>query len=94
MESKVKKNTEEFIFSTTDFQTAVVLRISKFDLLEIRLSKTRRKTVEFVFDGLHKEGITTKETLKYFWDYSLSVDARTMVEAQEELKTRMFGVLK
>lgn len=83
-----------FIFTTTDFQTAVVLRLSKFELLEIRLSKKKKGRAEFVFDGLHKDGITTKETLRFFWEHSLSVDARTMIEAQEELKTRMFDVLR
>jgi len=91
MESKPK---QEFIFATTDFQTAVILRITGFNLLEVRLGKSKKKKAEFVFDSIHPDGIIAKDTMKLYWDYKLNLDARSTYETQEELKTRMFDILK
>lgn len=73
-------------YRTKDFYHAVVLKSLGFNLLE--LDRSEGNFSIFVFAD---EEETATETIKRYWDRTLTVEPRAMVDSINECKTRLFS---
>jgi hypothetical protein len=69
-----------------DFYQAVILKTVGFPL--IRLEKTGDRFVTFVFNDPQNQA---EKTIRNYWNRSLPVEARDLVETINELKTRLYS---
>lgn len=72
------------IYKTTDFYSAVILRLLAVPLLSPE--RADRNTLVFVFND---EANNCEELLGKFWDRKLSVEPRAFIETINELKIRI-----
>lgn len=78
-------------YSTQDLYTATALRSIGVPLKEVRRDPYIAKKAIFVFESA--QGQEPCDVLvREFWDYRLTVDARTFVDSINELKTRVHDV--
>lgn len=78
----MEKESQEF--KINDFYQAVILKTVGFPLL--RLEKGTGNFVTFVFDDSTSKA---EETIGKYWNREISVDARSLIENINELKTRI-----
>ena len=71
-------------FKTHDFYIASILKSVGFPLL--RLDRQAGSFVDFIF---HDPDYKAEETIDKYWNRTLSVNARDIVETINELKTRI-----
>lgn len=84
MEGKIMENTKEF--KCNDFYQSVVLKTVGFPLL--RLEKTSGRFFTFIFAD---PSTKAEETLQKYWQREVTVVARDLIEAINELKTRIYS---
>lgn len=77
------------MFETSDFYSAVVLRSLGWSLTDMKPSEKNRKKVFFVFDT-EKMAKHPNDMLQEYWDGTLTINARSFVEAINEIKTRLY----
>lgn len=77
--------TDEKTFDTTDFNLATVLISEGF--LIAHIDKTNPKRATFMF---HKSD-ALDTCAECFWNRKLSIEPRTLLEAQKMLKTRLYS---
>ena len=77
------------MFETSDFYSAVVLRSLGWSLTDMKPSEKNRKKVFFVFDT-EKMAEHPNDILQEYWDGTLTINARSFVEAINEIKTRLY----
>ena len=68
-----------------DFYQAVILMTTGYQLL--RLERENSKFATFVFAD---PDCRAEETISDYWNHKVSVDARTLIENINELKTRLY----
>jgi len=71
-------------FRINDFYQAVILKTVGFPLL--RLERGNGKFVTFVFDDPEYKA---EETLRKYWQRKIRIEARSLIETINELKTRI-----
>lgn len=74
------------VIKTKDFYIACVLRALGFPLSS--LERTQRNLAIFVFEDKDSKA---PEVISGYWDKKISIDARSFVEAINELKTRIYS---
>jgi len=79
-----KQITESYI--TKDFYIASLLRALGFRLQS--LDRSQGKFVNFIFADPENKA---QEAISQYWNRNIQVDARTMVEAINEFKTRLYA---
>ena len=73
-------------FKLNDFYQAVILKTLGFPLL--RLERENSKFAVFVFaDPLEK----AQDSITDYWNRKISVEARSLIESINELKTRLYS---
>lgn len=75
-------------YRTKDFYHAVVLKTLGFDLLTL----DRNEGTFSVFVFADNDGLAI-DVIKRYWDRSLVVDPKMMVDSINELKTRLYSVV-
>ncbi len=80
----MKNNVKQY--KIKDFYGACVLRTLGFEIQE--LDRTPHDFVNFVFLDPDQKA---KKVLSDYWNHNIQVDARAMVEAINELKTRLYS---
>ena len=80
-EIKINKNP----YITSDFQVATYLYSQ--DILLISIDWVSPTKAEFLFEN-NKD---LQEAISKFWNGEAFVDAKTLLQAQKELKQRMYG---
>lgn len=74
-------------YQTTDMMCAATLRALGFELKELSWSGKR---ASFVFEYSQVNGnLTPEQYIQEFWNKRIQIDARTLLEAEKELKTRV-----
>lgn len=73
-------------FKLNDFYQAIILMTTGYKLL--RLERENSKFATFVFSD--PEG-TAEETISDYWARKISVEARSLIENINELKTRLYS---
>lgn len=76
---------ENEFFTTKDFYISSLLRALGFYLDS--LDRSQGKFVNFIFSDPEQKA---QEVISRYWNRSIQVDARTMVEAINEMKTRLY----
>ena len=75
---------DDSLIRLSDFYQAVILRVQQYKLVE--LEKVDSKQVIFVFKDKNKSAYSD---IQKYWNRELKVQARDMVDAIVELKTRI-----
>jgi len=79
------ENTKNFReFKINDFYQATILKTVGFPLL--RLERGEGKFMVFVFDDPEYKAV---ETLRRYWQRKIRIEARSLIETINELKTRI-----
>jgi hypothetical protein len=76
---------DENTFATKDFFISVVCKASK-QLRLLRLDKGKNKFFTFIFDNPNN---IAQEIIKKHWDGTLLVTSKNIIDAINELKTRL-----
>lgn len=74
------------VIKTKDFYIACLLRALGFPLSS--LERPQKNFAIFVFEDKDNKA---SETISGYWDKKISIDARSFVEAINELKTRIYS---
>lgn len=73
-------------YSTKDFYISCILRALNFNLVE-----TQRANGNFVTFVFHDPENKAEEVISHYWNKNIQVDARTIIEAINEMKTRLYS---
>ena len=80
------KNASTDIYNTNDFYTASLLRSLGFEVLRIDFYTS--KVATFVFSDPESNA---SEVIHRYWNRKIQIDARTLIDAINEMKTRLYA---